>query len=302
MKRLILTLILCLSVAIGVRADIDEWNGVSTVTGIDELNGLVIDTDIDEWNQIAIDAVDYSSIISFINLEGTWTANPCTADGDYDADSAGECGFDTEIYCSGDVAKQTVSPLVGTNSADVVDTQRYFRIEYPSNGHADGAVFAKGQFCILVDPSGTIPADSSLAAGMIDTDPDNVLWLRFDAGNKLDVVLEDGGTDKLGLSLETDTSDFHTTTHFVCVAWDFTVGAGSDYVKLYVDGVEEDVGDSDDLTVSDTWSIRFIYAGNYGTNDPVQSWIWDNHIVSNDPTADLSALSTATTKPTGACP
>lgn len=56
MKRIILTIALCLCVAVGIHADIDEWNGLSTVTGIDELNGLVLDTDIDEWNQIAIDS------------------------------------------------------------------------------------------------------------------------------------------------------------------------------------------------------------------------------------------------------
>ena len=249
-------------------------------------------------------AVDYSSIVSFINAEGTWvgttTANVCTEANDYTL-GASECGFDSSIDCDQDVARTTIDIFSSGNYAvanKLDGGNGFFRLEWTGGG-----AFDKGCFGTWVDPTGTMPANLSTIAVFYDNAPSNKIALRFRTGNKVDLQLLDDTTSELAAGeVESTTTTFHTTTHYATVCYDFSLAAGNDYIELWVDGVKEDEARGEDFT--NGFTVRFIYVGNFSVTDPVNQWYWDNFIISSDPTfaEEMYAIATATTKPTGACP
>lgn len=243
-----------------------------------------------------IASADYSDIIQWLNLEGTWNADPCTNDGDYDM-GASECGFDTEIFCGSDVSQESTSPLVGSYSARCSDTggNRYFRTDL----HATGQQYDKGRMGIWVKHnSGNINSGTVMQL-LWDNSPDNQFGLHWYDADQVEVYVRINGSVIINNSVISTTSDFETNGHYVEVAWDFSLGAGSDYVKLYVDGVLEDSDSTLSITDTDA-TVRYVYCGQF--NSTASDWIWDQCFFSTDPTRDFNALKNETSKPSGACP
>ena len=134
-----------------------------------------------------------------------------------------------------------------------------------------------------------------------DNDPSNLIEGEFESSNRVTVYVEDAGVAKVALgTIVSTTNDFNTVDHYVEVCFDFAIGAGSDKVELWVDGVLED--SENGLTVTDAWTLRDIYVGN--SNATAHQYTVDNIIFSNDSDAEFynNGLYDDTSKPTGACP
>jgi hypothetical protein len=86
----------------------------------------------------------------------------------------------------------------------------------------------------------------------------------------------------------------NTTYVFLEFAYDATVGAGSDYVKVYKNGVEMDSEETETLT--DIGKVTNVLVGAAGAHGETVT-ATDNIICSTDPTRDLYALALRTTCP-----
>jgi len=147
-------LLVSINVATYVKADIDEWNGISTETDVDEINGKVIDTDIDEWNgQAVAGGVSYLHSDDWedsTDVEDEWDSVEGTdADFTVDADD-GVGGGAAAAYYLGNTNTSLVVKDLGSEQSEVY-------AEYKWKMGAEGSLGSESMLiCYLYNGSNDI--------------------------------------------------------------------------------------------------------------------------------------------------
>lgn len=229
-------------------------------------------------------ADDYSDIIFWANAEGTWNAgtsytlggSECTA---LDTD-------DTVCAIASAFAEEIGSPLVGSSSFTYPNGWDYCALV------TTGMTLTKGRMGVKVSAQ-TWVANTDIIS-LYDNSPVNTITLDMYGSGQIRGYYRENGS---GFDTVTSTSNFNTVTHVVEMAWDTTVGDGSDYVKVYVDGSLETTSGSKTLG---TMTLDGFYIGNNSVN--AGSTIFDQIIISTDPDRDINALMSLTSAPSGSCP
>lgn len=224
-------------------------------------------------------APTYPDIILDMNAEGTWSAGTS-----YTADGTGECAEDTSGAINSAFVEETGSPLSGSSSF-TWDTNYDFCTFDFTTSMTKGRIGSYLKIDLLAAGTEFLKIYNTAA-------PLGRIGFVMAASSYVQVLFFDGTTTVSDVISTTAVG----TVAYVEVAWDSTVGDGSDYVKIYVNGVLED--SSTALTLNGMDFTNF-YPGN--TGDLSGDATIDRVRISTDPLRDLNALKT-TDILSGACP
>lgn len=231
--------------------------------------------------------VDYSDIIFWANADGTWDAGTSYTLGATECSSLTDA--DDACAINSDFVEETVAPLVGSSSFHIQGGWDYCTFEH-TTAMPTGRIGFAIKFISGVD--------NSTITHFMDNDPVNRTGAFINSDDKVEAYIYDDNSQTTGVI--TTTSDYDANEHYGEVAWDYTVGAGSDYVKIYTDGSLEDTDAT--LTIDEAMTLTLLMLG---INANIAGdYILDQVIISTDPDRDLNALKAVTdvTTLSGACP
>ena len=227
-------------------------------------------------------ATTYPDIILDMNAEsgsGSWS-------GSYVVNGTGECyNEDGTGTINQAVTAETSTPLSGATSFTWDTTSDYIVFDFTT-------AMTKGRIgaYIRID---NYTVDTPLLSIRDAGSPYDQVTLEMKEGSMIGVQFDDGPSSDSTLVSTTAAS----SVHYYEVAFDTTVGAGTDYVKIYADG------GAAENTITGTWeglTFSNFWIGNTSGSQSGDATI-DRIRISTDPLRDLNALKDIVTL-TGACP
>ena len=229
---------------------------------------------------------DYSDIVFWANAEGTWSVGTSYTLGAGECQSIGD--GDNACAINSEFTEETGSPLQGASSFKIVGA--YDRCSFDNT-----LAWTKGRIgALLYFPTGEIGYDPIF---FFNNSPANLIGFTTPTVETTRAFLRDNGTYTTTVTGTVTTYD--TAAVFVEVAFDFTIGAGSDRLEIYENGSLTDWDYF--LTITDSMTISNFFLGTSNSSGAVV-YYFDQVMVSTDPTRDLNALKALSAAPLGACP